>query len=673
LKLANTIKYWWRSLEKYPRSAWAFSIVWLIFVCWLAFLWNLGSIGLIDETEPLFAEAARQMIVRGDWITPYFNEATRFDKPPLIYWLIAICYKLIGVNEWAVRLPSALAAIALTIFCFYTLRYFGFTTPVALERQQQTKKQRQLWLSAWLGAALTAFNVQTLAWSRQGVSDMLLSGCIGTALFCFFWGYVSQETRGERGRGGEGEIWGRGDRERGRGGEGEIWGRGDRERGRGGEGEKESKILVTGNWSLVTGHCSCWYLGFYVLSALAVLTKGPVGIVIPGLIIVSFLLYLGKLREVLREMGILLGGFIFLAICLPWYILVTLKNGDAFINSFFGYHNFERFTNVVNNHSAPWYFYFLIVLALFAPWSIYLPLAMHRLRFWQRSFWFKQPRYTHLGLFAFFWFIAIFIFFTISITKLPSYVLPLIPAAAILVTLIWSEELAGNLHRSQANNLSKIDYGLLISIGFNVILLFILAITSFLIPNFVGSDAAMKTLSELIQRSRIPLQGAILWGIAYMVCLFILKKKTQWRWIICVNLITFIAFFVFFINPVYALVDTTRQLPLRQISALIVRVRQPEERLMMIGFKKPSVTFYTQQPVGFFWTFDRPATRFLENLVATSPNTATILIVGQPKEIAGTGVPSFDYQVLGEKEPYQLIRVETRTALHYSLIKNSEK
>ncbi len=125
----KAIASWWQSWHKYPRSCWLFSWVWLLVVSWFAFLWHLGSTGLVDETEPLFAEAARQMTVTGDWITPYYNGETRFDKPPLIYWLIAIAYKLIGVNEWAVRLPSAIAAIALVVFGFYTLRYFGFATP----------------------------------------------------------------------------------------------------------------------------------------------------------------------------------------------------------------------------------------------------------------------------------------------------------------------------------------------------------------------------------------------------------------------------------------------------------------------------------------------------------------------------------------------------------------
>ncbi len=631
LKLAYTIKDWWRSLEKYPNSNWGFSIVLLAFVCGLAFLWNLGSIGLIDETEPLFAEAARQMTVTGDWITPYFNGETRFDKPPLIYWLMAIGYKLIGVNEWAIRLPSALGAIALTIFCFFTLRYFGFATPAAAQSTQQPTTQRQLWLSAWIGAALVAFNIQTLAWARQGVSDMLLSSCMGGALFCFFWGYVNQlpvievESR---------------------------W----RSPSLGRKSKVESKNSSLSSLSSLSPTLSLpnrWYLGFYILSALAVLTKGPIGIVIPGLIIISFLLYVGKLREVLQEMRVIIGGLIFLAICVPWYILVTLKNGDAFINSFFGYHNVERFTSVVNNHSAPWYFYFLIVLGLFAPWSIYLPFAIARLQFWKRSFWKKQPRHAHLSLFALVWFFDIFIFFTISVTKLPSYVLPLIPAATILVSLVWSEELS----RVFDDKFTINNSGLKISVIFNIILLLILAAACFSIPSLVGSDAAMKYLSELIKQSGVPLWGGIIWAIAGIICLFLFWKRANWRWIICVNLAAFTAFIIFFLNPIYFLMDETRQLPLRELSEVVTQVREPEEQLMMIGFKKPSVAFYTRQKVSFFWTIDEPATEFLQNLTNSSSNTSTILLLGQPKEIAETGLRSQDYQIIGKQSSYQLIRV----------------
>ena len=393
------------------------SVLWLCAIAGVAFVSNLGNIGLVDETEPLFAEAARQMTVTGNFITPYFNGDTRFDKPPLIYWLMALAYRAIGVNEWAVRLPSALSAIALTCLGFYTLSKSegssatDFVTDLTDARKQEEEHNTEflpplspsprlpIFLSTpWIGAALIALNPQTIAWGRTGVSDMLLVGCMCSALLAFFLGYTLEEQR-----------------------------------------EKAEFSTVS-----TSRFPNKWYLTFYVLIALAILAKGPVGIVIPALIIGCFALYLGNFRQLWREMRPVSGILIILAIALPWFILVILDNGQTYIDSFFGYHNFQRFTQVVNRHSAPWYFYFFVVLLGFAPWSIYLPVAIARTRFWQRSYWRRQPRSAQLSLFAFFWFGCIFGFFTISVTKLPSYVLPLMPAAAILVTLLWSDIIAGN-------------------------------------------------------------------------------------------------------------------------------------------------------------------------------------------------------------------------------------
>ncbi|HAX77717.1 MAG TPA: glycosyltransferase, partial [Cyanobacteria bacterium UBA11372] len=396
-------KYW----QQHPRHRWILSILWVLLIGLVAFFWNLGSIGLIDETEPLFAEAARQMTETGDWIVPFFNGKTRFDKPPLVYWLMAIAYKIIGVNEWAVRLPSAIAALGLTALGFYTLRRFAFPQTRLIE----PKIPNYLWFSAWIGAALIALNPLTIVWARTGVSDMLLVGCMGSALLCFFIGYAQREQVTP----GAGE--------------------------QGGRGEKKEEF-------------SPWYVAFYVLSALAVLAKGPVGIVLPGLIIGAFLVYLGKFRLVVRQMRPLLGGLIFAAITVPWYVLVIWKQGDAYINSFFGYHNVQRFTSVVNDHAGPWYFYFLIVLVGFAPWSSYLPLAIARLRFWDRKYWQAAPAATQLGLFALFWFAGVFGFFTIAVTKLPSYVLPLMPAAAIMVALLWTEQMFPIVGEGYTNNLT---------------------------------------------------------------------------------------------------------------------------------------------------------------------------------------------------------------------------
>ena len=88
----------------------------------LIFLLGLGSTGLVDETPPLFAAAGRAMSESGDWLTPKVNGIFRFDKPPLIYWLMGFFYSLPYNEAWdslgtiSARLPSALASLFLMIF-----------------------------------------------------------------------------------------------------------------------------------------------------------------------------------------------------------------------------------------------------------------------------------------------------------------------------------------------------------------------------------------------------------------------------------------------------------------------------------------------------------------------------------------------------------------------------
>ncbi len=613
-------------------------MLWLLTICWLAFLWHLGSTGLVDETEPLFAEAARQMTVTGDWITPYFNGETRFDKPPLIYWLMAIGYKLIGVNEWAVRLPSAIGAIALTGLGFYTLRYFGVSRPATLTSsvdseldshsspragflQKQTTPyfalptlDRQLWLSAWIGAALIATNPQTIVWSRIGVSDMLLSGCMGAALLAFFLGYARSEITPP---------------------------------------------------SSIRRFPSGWYLAFYILIGLAVLTKGPVGIVLPALIIGAFLVYLGNWQQVLQEISLVWGLFIVLTLAVPWYVLVIIANGQDYIDKFFGYHNIERFTAVVNGHSAPWYFYFIVVLVGFAPWSSYLPVAIARLRFWQRDRWRSSPRSAQLGLFALFWLAGVFSFFTIAVTKLPSYVLPLMPAAAILVALWWSDLLTYRVP-------GKRHLPLLLSGGFNVVFLLVIAAAIFYSPKLIGYDPAAPNISELLQASGLPLIGGLIWTTTAIACVIALLQPRNWRWLWVVNLVGFVAFIIFTITPASFLMDRARQLPLRELSAIATQVKQPGEELLMMGFEKPSVVFYTQKPVNYF-DEEHKAIAYIEQLAATGLNPRSVIVLIDTKRLNKINkywLKPNEYNSLATAGAYQLIRISKQVVAKNLLLKN---
>ena len=89
----------------------------LFFGCVLFHITGTWSLPLIDRDEPRFAEASREMIERGDYTVPRFNNQLRLDKPPLAYWAQAVSYRIFGENDFAARFPSAVAAalIALTI------------------------------------------------------------------------------------------------------------------------------------------------------------------------------------------------------------------------------------------------------------------------------------------------------------------------------------------------------------------------------------------------------------------------------------------------------------------------------------------------------------------------------------------------------------------------------
>jgi len=635
--------------KKRPIAPLLLSLLWLCGIAWVAFVWNLGNIGLVDETEPLFAEAARQMSVRGDWITPYFNGDTRFDKPPLIYWLMAVAYGAIGVNEWAVRLPSALSAIGLTCFGFYTLwkSEGSSATDSVTDSVTDFRKKAEghdtefpppfshsptlpgppsplshsprlpIFLSTpWIGAALIALNPQTIAWGRTGVSDMLLVGCMCSALLAFFLGYALEEEREKAG----------------------------------------FSSLPASRFP------NKWYLTFYVLIALAILAKGPVGIVIPGLVIGCFALYLGNFRQLWREMRPVSGILIILAIALPWFILVILANGQTYIDSFFGYHNFQRFTQVVNRHSAPWYFYFFVVLLGFAPWSIYLPVAIARTRFWQRSYWRRQPRSAQLSLFALFWFGCIFGFFTISVTKLPSYVLPLLPAAAILVTLLWGDIVAEKEVAERRVKLDKkpnsIPQSLFVTFILNIVFLLILAGAIFYCYNWLGDDPAMPNFPQALQQSGFLIVGGGIWIIVAGAIAILLWKRQQ-RWILVANFIGLVAFIIFGLTPAYNLVDINRQLPLRQLAQIAVQQKLPEEEFMMIGFAKPSVVFYSHLPMTYY-RLPKGAIDYIEES-HENQTSSSILVLGYPDKFVQFGLLPNEYQLLESRGPYQLARVP-RTA-----------
>jgi 4-amino-4-deoxy-L-arabinose transferase-like glycosyltransferase len=136
-------------------------------VCLLAFFWNLGANGLFDLDEALYAEAAREMALTGDYVVPRVNAKPFFEKPPLIYWEAAALFSLFGRSEITARLPSALAATTLTFLVFwFGTRLFGRR-------------------AGFLAAVFLAFSPVFFGSARQLTTDVTLTLCISAAVVMF--------------------------------------------------------------------------------------------------------------------------------------------------------------------------------------------------------------------------------------------------------------------------------------------------------------------------------------------------------------------------------------------------------------------------------------------------------------------------------------------------------
>ncbi len=167
--------------------------------------------------------------------------------------------------------------------------------------------------------------------------------------------------------------------------------------------------------------------GFYTFAALAVLTKGLIGILIPGMVIGAWILLLGEWR-MLKTLYIPSGLALFLLIAAPWHIMVDMANPE-FFKFYFIHEHFQRFLTRVHGRYKPfWYFIPIVLLGLF-PWSAFL---LQAIKHSVPSTW--RERHEHRdALFFLLWAGLVFLFFSASSSKLAPYILPVFPPLALLI------------------------------------------------------------------------------------------------------------------------------------------------------------------------------------------------------------------------------------------------
>jgi 4-amino-4-deoxy-L-arabinose transferase-like glycosyltransferase len=336
----------------------------LVLVWSVLFLPNLGTPGLWDIDEGNNAECAFEMWRSGNLLVPTFNYHMRFDKPALLYWCQAAAYDLFGVNEFAARLPSALAALV-TLLVTYELgrQMFGRTAGL---------------LSGLVLAAAPLF----VAAGHFANPDALLLGT-STAGMLLFWHDYRRNGAG---------------------------------------------------WLALTG----------VTTGLAVMAKGPVGIAVPMAIVGLFLIWERQYRRLLDPRWIT-AGVLFLLVGGTWYIWVAVDTKGVWVKRFLLDHNVGRFLGwlmgypgPMENHGGPPFYFVPILIAGLAPWSVFAGVigwhvwkTLHTPPSPTEEDGLPHPERSAVRLLTI-WFAIYFVAFSVSSTKLPNYVLPLYPAAAIL-------------------------------------------------------------------------------------------------------------------------------------------------------------------------------------------------------------------------------------------------
>ena len=345
---------------------------------------NLGGPQLWDRDEPRNAGCAYEMLERGDWVTPWFNNELRDHKPVLLYWFIMSAYSLFGVNEFGARFWSAALGVGTALLTY-------------LIGRRLFSPRAGLWGAIALSSALM-FDVA----GRAATPDSLLIFFSTAAIAAYVC--ATFRDNGERISGWFPEDW----------------------------------------WSIAAIYA---LMGFAVLAKGPVGLVVPTAVIGMFLLIVRLPEYMEPYRDWTSYVARLLRPFsprhfletcwymrpftaiaVSMAIALPWYVWVGVRTEGAFLEGFFFDHNLGRATSAMEGHSGSIFFYPATILIGFFPWSVFagptIATIVSRLR---------GSNAGHAGyLFCTAW-IGVFVgLFTIASTKLPSYITPCYPAVALL-------------------------------------------------------------------------------------------------------------------------------------------------------------------------------------------------------------------------------------------------
>lgn len=395
--------------EKIVKSkSLAVEIIFLVFLAAATYIGTCAKPALFDEADATNAEVGYQMVRTGDWITPVSNYVPRLNKPPMTYWVIAISYEFLGISDFSARLPFALAAIGVIIVTFLLGNLFG-------------SRYAGLYSGIVLSTSLGFF-----LFTRTISGDILFIFFLSLGFYCFIRLYL-RDIILRQALGGN----------------------------------------LTARHARDVGRSVGWMIGFWACLALAVMSKGLIGLVFPVLTIGGFLLILRD-WSFLKKTDWLLGLAIFFAIAAPWHVIVGTRNPGFFYEYFINEHVL-RFLNMhypKDFQSLPLWKFWLIQLVGLFPWVVFLPRARCYLPKNRGRMSVDEQLLMFLG----FWAISLLLFFSVS-ARLEHYALPAYPACAVIIGFILAKEAEKGRVRTLARSVAPVAViGLLSSVAVVVFL-----------------------------------------------------------------------------------------------------------------------------------------------------------------------------------------------------------
>ena len=371
------VDYCNRIFEYIKTHANIFALLLLVAASFLFIIFGLGNYPLIDVDETRYAVMARDMVISGNWNDLLLNGEPFLEKPPLYFWLVASSVKLFnGLTPFSARLPIGLSAILL-VFATY---FVG-------------KKVSGVKFGLY-SALILLSSVFYLIFAHIAILDMVLTVTMGLTLYCGFLATISQN--------------------------------------------KVKSIY--------------WFL-FYIFMSLGFLAKGILAVAFPVIIMFVYCFITKQLKEVFRPLNLLPGIIMFFLITMPWHIIMYKHYGYTFIHEYYIKHHFSRFIDSAElGRKQPLLFFVPVFLAGFFPWMITFLYAFFKavkkyiIKFKAENgnilSKFLNPLsvendFQKLLLFSLIFFTVMFSVLSISSTKLPTYILPVFPAAAFLTAYAW--------------------------------------------------------------------------------------------------------------------------------------------------------------------------------------------------------------------------------------------